>query len=61
MTTRTAEFAAGTGTSVVVDSSRKLHLSATCAKAAKKTVATYANEKTARSAIPGVRACKHCR
>lgn len=59
--TRSSEFAAGVGAAVYVDTARSLHLQPDCEKFSKKLVGTYATEKTARSAIPGVRSCKHCR
>jgi hypothetical protein len=62
VSTRNSEFAVGVGTAVYVDMSRYLHRAPDCEKFfSKKLVGIYATEKTARSAIPGIRPCKHCR
>lgn len=68
--TRLEEFAVGTGTAVHVDQrltpggrrmQAYLHLREDCPRRARARVGTYATEKMARAAIPGVKACKACR
>lgn len=62
---RLTEFATGTGSGVLVDRTgagqHRVHLDVDCARSSKHRVGVYANEKTARAAVAGVKACKHCR
>lgn len=62
--TRLSEFSTGTGTSVYVDRRGKhnyVHLDPACTQRTKHSVGVYPTEKTARSALPHVKACKTCR
>lgn len=62
---RVAEFHTGTGaTGVLVDKRGKqpyVHVDLECPRATRTRVGVYPNEKMARAAIPGVKACKTCR
>lgn len=64
-TARLGEFAAGVGSSVLVsrraDGQHLVHLDPECEKVGKYRVGIFATEKTARAAVAGVKACKHCR
>lgn len=62
---RSSEFAAGTGKSVLVDRTKSgqhyVHVDAACEKVARTRIGVFANERTARAAVAGLKACKHCR
>lgn len=63
---RVAEFHTGTGAAsgVLVDrrgAQPYVHVDLECPRATRSKVGVYPNEKMARAAIPGVKACKTCR
>lgn len=62
--TRNSEFSIGTGSSVLVDRRGRhnyIHVDPECSEITKHKVGVYATERTARAAIPNVKACKNCR
>ncbi len=62
--TRLGEFSVGTGSGVLVDRRGKhnyIHVDQDCASLTKNHVGIYPTEKTARAALPHVKACKTCR
>jgi len=63
-TARLTEFAAGTGSGVLVErkgDGHLVHVNPECNRAGKHRIGIFATEKVARAAVAGVRACKHCR
>lgn len=62
--TRLGEFSTGTGAGVLVDRRGKhnyIHLDPNCESITKNHVGVYPTERTARAALPHVKACKTCR
>lgn len=62
--TRVSEFAVGTGAGVLVDRRGKhnyIHRDPECSAITKSHVGVYPTERTARAALPHVKACKNCR
>lgn len=63
--TRLGEFATGVGSGVLVErrpsGQHLVHLDPECERVGKYRVGLFATEKTARAAVAGVKACKHCR
>lgn len=62
---RISEFAVGTGAGVLVErraaGKHLVHLDQNCEKVGKYRVGLFVSEKQARSAVAGVKPCKHCR
>lgn len=63
--TRVGEFTTGTGVKGVLVTKRHgqpyVHVDLDCSAATRSKIGVYPNEKMARAAIPGVKACKTCR